>query len=319
LSDVIFAHWRSRTRRFHQNPRKPFDEAVPYALNVAHGYLEQLAKRGIPVAALDYLEIGPGTDFAAQLVLAGLGAQVTLADRYLAEWDPDYHPLFYRAFLDKWSGSGADAVKAVLDRGGYDGVIRLVAEPLERMISFPDRSFDFVQSNAVLEHVLDLDRAIGELARITKPGGIHAHQIDFRYHRNFARPLDHLLANTANYVRSFSRYNTSQGTSTRMPEMIEQFTRYFWVWETEINAVSPLEYANEILHRLPAASRYKNWAPQVLSAVGGRLWLLRKDDRVRRAEEVKRASTGTSGFLAAAAESHPVRPITPATPARRVS
>jgi SAM-dependent methyltransferase len=280
-SGVMFAGWRPRTRRFRQNPRKSFDDAVEYALNVAQGYLDQLAKRSISVPALDYLEIGPGADFAAQLVLSGLGAQVTLADRYLADWDPDYHPLFYRAFLDKWPGVGAGAIKAVLDRGGYDGVIRLAAEPVERMSSLANESFDFVQSNAVLEHVLDLDRAIGELARITRPGGIHAHQIDFRYHRNFAKPLDHLLADTPNYVRAFSRYNTSQGTSTRMPEMIEQFIQYFWVWDIEINAVSSPEYVGKIWHRLPPTSRYKNWALPVLAIVGGRLWLMRKDDQNR--------------------------------------
>jgi hypothetical protein len=63
--------------------------------------------------------------------------------------------------------------------------------------------------------------------------------------------------------------------------MIEQFTQYFWVWETEINAISPLEYVEEILCRLPLDSRYKHWTPQVLAAIGGRLWLMRKDDRER--------------------------------------
>ena len=53
---------------------------------------------------LRYMELGPGADFAPQLVLASHGVQVTLADKYLSNWDSNYHPEFYRAFLAQWSG-----------------------------------------------------------------------------------------------------------------------------------------------------------------------------------------------------------------------
>jgi SAM-dependent methyltransferase len=265
----------------HHNPRKQFDEAVQYAIQITQVYLDQLTKRSIAVDTLEYLEIGPGTDFAPQLVLAGLGARVTLADQYLAGWDADYHPSFYNSFLGKWSGPGTDAVKAVLDKGGYEGVVRLVAEPAERMTSLTPDSFDFVQSNAVLEHVVDLQATIAELARVTRTGGIHAHQIDFRFHRNFDRPLDHLLMDSESYTKFRLEDRGNHGTTIRMPEMIELFTPYFWLWETEINTVSTLEYAQEIWKKLPPDSRYRSWRPQVLSAVSGRLWLMRKDDHLR--------------------------------------
>lgn len=88
------------------NPRKPFDAAVRYAIQVSDVYLHQLRVRGIAPSGLRYFEIGPGADFAPQLVLASYGAEVTVADEYLADWDPSYHPEFYRAFLQQWRGGG---------------------------------------------------------------------------------------------------------------------------------------------------------------------------------------------------------------------
>jgi len=51
--------------------------------------------------------------------------------------------------------------------------IRLVeaGEPLP----FPDGFFDFVCSNQVFEHIEDLGPAVAELARVTKPSGVHLH------------------------------------------------------------------------------------------------------------------------------------------------
>lgn len=43
--------------------------------------------------------------------------------------------------------------------------------------AFPSNYFDAIISNAVLEHVRDLDALLLELARITKPGGVQMHGI----------------------------------------------------------------------------------------------------------------------------------------------
>ena len=39
-------------------------------------------------------------------------------------------------------------------------------------LPFPDESFASVISNCVLEHIPDLDRALGEIARVLRPGGL---------------------------------------------------------------------------------------------------------------------------------------------------
>lgn len=113
------------------NSRKAFDEAVQYAVQLATSYLRLLQTNDIRLEGLRYLELGPGADFAPQLVLASHGVRVTLADMYLSNWDPNYHPEFYRAFLTQWPGR-KEAVQAALERGGYKGLLTLVPEPAER-------------------------------------------------------------------------------------------------------------------------------------------------------------------------------------------
>ena len=64
----------------------------------------------------------------------------------------------------------------------------------------------------------------------------------------------------------------------RMPEMIDLFTPYFWLWEIEINSLAPLDYVTEIRRRLPADSPYRAWPPQLLQTTGGRVWFVRKEN-----------------------------------------
>jgi SAM-dependent methyltransferase len=40
-------------------------------------------------------------------------------------------------------------------------------------LTFADESFDVVLTSEVLEHVVDLDRALAEIRRVLKPGGLH--------------------------------------------------------------------------------------------------------------------------------------------------
>jgi SAM-dependent methyltransferase len=55
---------------------------------------------------------------------------------------------------------------------------------------FEDNYFDYVFSFAVLEHVLHAKKAVSELLRVTKPGGINLHRIVTRDHRSFSNYFD---------------------------------------------------------------------------------------------------------------------------------
>jgi SAM-dependent methyltransferase len=264
---------------FDHNPRKQFYTAVDYAIQVTENYLATLKNAGLSLVNSRLLELGPGADFAPHLVMASLGARVTLADKYLSEWDDQFHPDFYAAFLEKWSGP-ADAIRQAIKQRSYAGIIQTVKEPAEHMPSLSASSFDIVQSNAVLEHVSDLGKVAQELARLTRPGGAHFHQIDFRDHRSFDKPLEYLLLDQNSYKALREGDGGNHGTSKRIPETVDAFSRYFWIWKIQNNSQADSAYVSEIAKQLPSDSPYKTWPREMLRDVGCQLWFVRKDKKL---------------------------------------
>lgn len=66
------------------------------------------------------------------------------------------------------------AIGAVGGRGGVGGLastLRWAVADVQRL-PFPDARFDVVVANAMLYHVPDLARAVAELRRVTRPGGV---------------------------------------------------------------------------------------------------------------------------------------------------
>jgi SAM-dependent methyltransferase len=76
--------------------------------------------------------------------------------------------------------------RAVLEKAGVmDGIdgamrrlpVRFVPMDVTRM-DFPDASFDVLVSRAALEHVIPIEQALSEMARVVRPGGLLRHGID---------------------------------------------------------------------------------------------------------------------------------------------
>jgi SAM-dependent methyltransferase len=81
--------------------------------------------------------------------------------------------------------------------------------------SLPAGHADFVCSSAFLEHVPQLDAVVAELARITRPGGIHVHNLDYNDHGIYdgtaKSPISFLCeAETSSFVRTCNRIRPSQ-------------------------------------------------------------------------------------------------------------
>lgn len=76
---------------------------------------------------------------------------------------------------DRFALTGLDRSAAAIDiaRGtvGADGGAQLVVGRIEEL-PFPTASFDVALAMGSLEYVADLDRSLGELARVTAPGGL---------------------------------------------------------------------------------------------------------------------------------------------------
>jgi SAM-dependent methyltransferase len=184
--------------------------AVDYAISVADGFEMWLRNCGPaerraaarPFADLKVLEVGPGQTLGSAVLLACAGARVTVADRFLARWDSDFHPAFYRALREKVRGRGDEYVAAIDRLLAADAftpeVIRCHARGCEELWKIGAR-FDVVFSNAVLEHVEDLEATVRNLAAVTVRGGHGFHQVDFRDHRDFSRPLEYLTISRDDY------------------------------------------------------------------------------------------------------------------------
>ena len=166
----------------------------------------------------------------------------------------------YRAFLSRVGRS--PSTERVIDQSGYDGVIDLVSAPAEELGAIPDSAFDVVVSNAVLEHLYDLAAAAREMRRVSKAGAVHSHQVDFRDHRDFARPLEYLLLSRRKFSRLSARDNCEFGCQTRPLEVARIFKKAgYAVDDAEVGENADEGYLDDLIPRLRRAwlSPYKRW------------------------------------------------------------
>jgi SAM-dependent methyltransferase len=231
------------------------------------------------------LEIGPGINLGIPLILACYGAEIMAAERFLPPWDPDYHPKFYsllRNTLDKINCPLIDLtpVDNVISQGSYPPEsISLYSCSLEELSLIPDQCVDVVISNAVLEHLFDIELAFQHLARITKFGGLGIHQVDFRDHLDFARPLEYLLLSNEEFSQMLSKKHGEQGNRSRPREMRQLFeVGGFEVKIFQPNIFTTDEYLNEFLGRLRQAStsRYRDYPAEDLRFLSGLFYVVKK-------------------------------------------
>jgi SAM-dependent methyltransferase len=250
---------------------------VKYALGSACTWIGFLPGGEEFLKGKKVLEIGPGINFGPILTLACHGAEVLVTDRFLTPWDPDYHPKFYsmlrKSLADRWPSIDLSPLDRVINQRQYPKEsISAYTCSLERLSGVADQSVDLVISNAVFEHLYDLKSAFSHLARITKPGGLGLHQIDFRDHRDFSRPLEHLLLSDREFSRKFREKHGEFGNRFRPGEMRQFFELVgFKVREFKPDIYVEEEYLKEFLGRLRQTkkSRYRDYDPEDLRYVSG--------------------------------------------------
>ena len=254
---------------------------VAYALQVGFGMLEWVHELR-PLRDKRVLELGPGINFGPILVLACHGAIPIVADRFLKPWDPEYHPTFYREFraemLRRYPEVDPGPIDRLLEAGSYpEDVLRRVTSGAEQL-DLPSQSVDITLSNAVFEHLEDHSKAFSELFRITNPGGWGFHQVDFRDHRSFERPLEHLLLPREKFDRIAKECFRECGTCLRPFEMIKLFEDCgFEVKEFTRNYFATPDYLEDFLPRLRKSRRspYRGLSEEQLQVLSG-FFIVRK-------------------------------------------
>lgn len=257
---------------------------VEYAISNATFWLDLLADDGRLIKGKKVLEIGPGINFGAMLTLAGCGAEVMAADRFLPSWDPNYHAKFYALLKESLTHClpeiDLSSLDTIISQCNYPPeIISLFPCSLEELSNIPDHSVDMVVSIAVLEHLYDVESAFSNLSRITKPGGFGSHMVDFRDHRDFSRPLDFLLMGEVEFYGKFKAAQGEIGNRYRPKEMQQCFeSAGFQVKEFLPHMFTDEEYLTGFIKRLRKArkSRYCSYPVEDLHDLSGRFLVVKR-------------------------------------------
>ena len=241
--------------------------AVDYAIGTADGFTKQwrsLEDRSdgrsdgprtssLPLAGLRVLELGPGSSLGSAVLLACAGARVVTADRFEAEWDPRFHGRFYAEMLRRVEATqrpGAHVIRRLLAAGRFVADVvdcrPTPAEALGRLES----NFDVVVSNAVLEHVEDLQATAASLAGVTVPGGYGLHQVDLRDHRSFDRPLEFLTLSRREYDEIRERSFCEHGCQWRLSAFVAAFEAAGFEVQARPNMFADPAYLADVRPRL---------------------------------------------------------------------
>jgi SAM-dependent methyltransferase len=267
--DLAPVNWQKRTA-------EEIEAAADYGFRTGTVGAQILDGNDIPLTGT-ILEIGPGWDLSGALILGEQAHELIVADRFLVPWDDEFHPHVYR-LVQQRLGRPSRKLDRVVNGNAHTGVVRTLNEPAYHMPSLGDRSVDVIYSNAVLEHVHPIDLAAREMFRITRPGGWGAHQVDFRCHRDFSKPLEHLLLSRSEFDTVAENTHAEVGCQTRVGEMADSFRDAgFRIHRIEVNMVAEPAYLDDFMGRLRRAveSPYRGWPREEVANICARLFLQR--------------------------------------------
>ncbi|KXW55832.1 hypothetical protein [Ferrovum sp. PN-J185] len=204
------------------------DSDAKYAIRIADTYVTALPEGRKSLYGKSVLELGPGNSFATVLILKALGAKsIGVADRFLAKFDSLYHPVLYKKIAEllkvKYADADLEIFYQVSDVGHATNIVDSYEVPLEKLREVI-KNVDLTLSNAVLEHLYDPFAGAISLYDIMAPYGIGLHQVDFRDHRDFSRPLEYLMLGDQEFKNLFYKCNGECGGKTRPFQMSRMFS-----------------------------------------------------------------------------------------------
>lgn len=259
--------------------RDAIEKDARYAIATAQSYVDCLPGGQSYLHNRSVLELGPGPNFGAVLVLLCWGADhVAIADRFLVPFNSIYHlPLYQRLrelLIEHDPALRLDPLLEVINSKRHNAAgLTAYASPLEVLAGAVDTPFDVTASNAVFEHLFDPRAAIRSLHKLTASGGIGLHQVDFRDHRDFSRPLEFLLDDERSFALLFDREHGETGGRLRPFQMEAMFREAgFSKVDFHPNLLAEKSYLDSLIPRLRSAvaSPFSQTNVSDLQAVSGR-------------------------------------------------
>lgn len=254
-----------------------------YVVRVVESYVLSLPDGPRSLAGKSVLELGPGNSFGTVLAMRALGARsAATSDRFLAQFNRAYHPLLYREIAAQLVKQYPDADTSILEQAATEGHAKAIVEAYEVPLENLGQHFsdiDITLSNAVLEHLFDPMAGAKALHAITAPGGIGLHQVDFRDHRDFSKPLEYLLLDNVEFTDLFNGCHGECGGQTRPFQMARMFELAgFETVDFRPNMHAEPLYLADVIARLRdrPANLYGYFDEAMLSPISGQFKLRKK-------------------------------------------
>ena len=258
-----------------------------YAYNIARGYISKLPKGVKSIKNSSILEIGPGINFGAALILICLGAKkVTVSDRFLTQYSNKYHSYVYQAIIDilKKEYISVDVsplVDCIQKKSHKTEKLLPVQCSLEGLSNVFPEEFDITFSNAVFEHLYNPLEAFKSLYKCMGKVSIGYHQVDFRDHRDFNRPLEFLLLDELSFYSLMNNASCEFGNRLRDFQMQSMFENVgFKNICLNINMKVSHDYFNDFLERLNSnrISIFSEVEPENLKNISGNFLIYKIED-----------------------------------------
>lgn len=252
------------------------EQAVAYTLKSVDMFRGFLALANYEIAGKTVLEIGPGQDLGVPLVLAGFGSRAVVLDQYPSPWDASFHPDYYSELLRQataqFPGAKFDVLGEVVRRRNYRVFgLEIHNVGLERAGAIPEESIDVTISNAVFEHLADPAVAVSQLFRIASKGGIGFHQVDFRDHHDYSKPLEFLTIDEKVFRDMIATNAGTSGNRVRWSEYQNLFVNagFTSTFEPEYSA-DPIYFADVQTRMI---ERYRAMPSTDVAVLSGRFFL----------------------------------------------
>jgi hypothetical protein len=275
---IAYNSWKYKKNDFANPMIRDIEDTTDFAISNAKYYI-----RFLPTNELGYLndkvllEIGPGQDFGLQLLLLGFGPKkIILIDKFLGEWNENYHPLVYKRLLVKaeieFPGVDFSHLKEVIHRGSHqiEG-LELHHVGLEDVNLIASNSVDITFSNACFEHLLHSEKAIKQLARISKVGGLGFHQIDFRDHRDYDKPLEFLTFSNFSFKFILKFSNCCFGNRLRHQDFANLFAKNGFNFTFKADIFADESYLDDVLER--SISKFRKMSKEEIAILSGQFRL----------------------------------------------
>lgn len=88
----------------------------------------------------------------------------------------------------------------------------------------PSTQFDVIHSNAVFEHIMDIDGVCRRMFELTAPGGVHVHKVDFIDHGYYEK-LQPTADDAFNYMFIGEEDNIGDSNGLRLSQVQSAFIR----------------------------------------------------------------------------------------------